>query len=214
MHTALQSTRAGQHAQTASNQESPLDPNGRHDKIDFDFDDSRVPNPDDSEDDMNAGMSNRQAYLGGAVTDEDDELLGHTRARRRSFEVEAEDYEDWEGFVDADEGEYYGGSEDDEGDEEDENVDEENDEEEDEDAKFDSKYGWSQPQSDRIRYAPPPRPSFNMPSQPSFSRLEESTGAHVTESTEADVSEEQINDGLAEELRRTRLDETQPAAQQ
>jgi len=220
MHVALRSIPAGQHAQTTSNQKSPLDPHSRHDKIDSDFDDSRVPNPDDSDDDMHGDMSNRQAYLAGAVADEDDEILGHTRARRRSFDVEAENYDDWEGFVDADESDCYGGSEDD-GDEEDENIDEEDDEdekeeededEEDGDANFDRKYGWSQPQSDRIRYAPPPRPYFDMLSQPSSSHLEEQAGAHVTESIENNVSEEQINESLAEELRRTRLDETQPGA--
>lgn len=147
MYAALQSTPAGQHSHTTSNQESPLDPNSRHDKIDSDFNGFRVPNTDDSNDDMHGDISNWQAYVACAVADEDDRILGHTCARRRSFDVEAEDYDDWGGFVDADEGDYYGGSEDD-GDEEHENIDEEDDEdekeeedEEDEDANFDRKYG-------------------------------------------------------------------------
>ena len=141
--------------------------------------------------------------------------------RRRSFEVEAEDYDDWEGFLDADEGEYYGGHEEVEGDEEDEEADgeeeeyEENEEDaEDKEAKFDNKYGWSQRQSERIRYPPPPQSFFDMPSQSSSSRLEGPAETHATESIETNVSEEQINEGLAEELRRTRLDERQPDAQQ
>ena len=190
MHAALRSTRAGQHAQTASNLEPPRDPNGRHDISNSEFDDLHVSKLDDSDDAMHDDMSNRQHYLASAIANDDGELLGYARPRRRSFEVEAEDYDDWEGYVDADEGEYYGRYEEDEGDEK----------KEDEEAKFDSKYGWSQPQSDRIRYAPPPRPSFDMPFHPTSSHPEESAGSHVTVSTENNASDEKINEGLAEEL--------------
>lgn len=211
----MQSTGGRQLTQTASNQEPPLDPNGRDDTNNSNFDDFHVPKPEDSGNDMHDDTSNQQAYFAGDVAHEYDELLGHSRARRRSFEVEAEDYDDWEGCVDADDGEYYGGYGDYEGNEDGEDADgEEQEDEEDEDARLANKYGWSQPQSDRIRFTPPPRPSFNMPYQPSFSRPDEPAGMHVMESFEADVSEDQIIDGLAEELRRTTLDETQPDAQQ
>ena len=50
--------------------------------------------------------------------------------------------------------------------------------------------------------------------QSSSSHLEEPAGESVTKSVETGVSEEQINKGLAEELRRTKLDETQPDPQQ
>ena len=210
-----QSTGGRQLAQNASNQGPPLDPNGRDDTNNSNFDDSHVSNPDGSDDDTHDDTINHQPYLADALTHENDELLVHARARRRSFEVEAEDYDDWEGSVGSDEGDYYGGYEFDEGDEVDEDVDEEEEEEdeEDEEARLENKYGWSQAQSDRIRFTPPPRPSFNMPSQPSSSRPNGPAGTQVTESIETDVSKEQINDGLAEELRRTTLDETQPEAQ-
>jgi hypothetical protein len=53
-----------------------------------------------------------------------------------------------------------------------------------------------------------------MSSQPSSSSPEEPAGAHVTEGIENDVEEEQINEDLAKELRRIRLNEIQPGAQQ
>ena len=201
------STFDGRQAQTASDEDPSLDPNGRDDTKNSDSDNSPVIKLDDSDDDMH---DNKNI-----------ELLGYARARRQSIEVEAEDYDDWEGFVDGDEGNCYGGYEDDEGDEEEVDADgeeeddqEDEDDEESEEAKLNNKYGWSQPQSDRIRFPPPPQLFFNMPSQPSSLSLEEPAGAHVTEDIENGVSEEQINEGLAEELRRTRLDETLPGAQQ
>lgn len=208
----MRSTSARKLAQTASNQERPLDPNGRDDTDSSNFENSHVSKPDGSDDDMHDDAINHQPYLAGAVAHEDHQLLGHARARRRSFEVEAEDYDDWEGCADADDSRYYGGYDDDEGDEDGESADGE--EEENEDARLENKYGWSQAQSDRIRFTPPPRPSFNMPSQPSSSRPDEPVRMHVMESFEADLSEDQINDSLAEELRRTTLDETQPDTQQ
>jgi hypothetical protein len=231
----LHETGSGQQARTPSNQEPPLDPNGHDDTSDSDFDDSIVPRLDDSHhdsgdemhDEMHDEMPNRQTYLAGAVDDKVHDLSRHARARRRSFEVEAEDYDDCEGFVDADEGEYYGGHEGVEVDEEDEDADgeeeedeedevdaEEDGDEESEEAKHENKYGWSHSQSDRIRFPPPPQPFFNMPPQPSSSRLEEPAETHASENIETKVSEEQIDEGLAGELRRTRLDETRPDAQQ
>ena len=228
-------TSGGQQARNPPNQEPPLDPNGRDDASDSDFDDSNVPNFDDSHDDsgdemhddMHDDMRDRQTYLAGVVGGKANELSGHARARRRSFEVEAEDYDEWEGLVDAHEGGYYGGNEDYEGDEEGEDADgeeeedeeyevdaEEDEDEESEEAKHENKYGWSHSQSDRIRFPPPPQPFFNTPPQPGSSRLEEPARTNATESTETNVSEEQINKCLAEELRRTKLDETQPDAHQ
>jgi hypothetical protein len=193
------STSGGQQAQTASDQDAPLYMNGHDRTNDPDADDSPLVKPDDSDEDMHDNKTI--------------ELLGIARLRRRSFEVEAEDYDDRERFVDADGGEHYGGYEDDEGDEEDGDVDwEEEDDEENEEAKLNNKYGWSQPQSDRIRFPPPPH-QFTT-SQSSSSHLEEPAGESVTKSVETGVSEEQINKGLAEELRRTKLDETQPDPQQ
>jgi hypothetical protein len=202
--SGMRSTGGRQQTQTASDQDPPLDLNGRDDGNDSESDYSPALKLNDSDDET--------------CDNKDNELFGLACARRRSFEVEAEDYDDWEGFVDDDEGNYYGGYEEEEGDEQDGDADGEEEEDEDDDeeseaAKFDNKYGWSQPQSDRIQWTPPPQPFLNMQTQLSFSSLEESAGAQITESIAEDVSEEQINEDLAEELRRTRLGETQPDAQ-
>lgn len=118
-------------------------------------------------------------------------------------EVEAEDYQDWEGSAEeSDEDEYYDGDEmiEDADGEEDEEDEEDEEHEEDEDAKFDIKYGWSQPRSDCIRLTPPPSRSFNLPSQPGSLRLEEPIGESVATSIEDNASGQQIDEGLAEQL--------------
>jgi hypothetical protein len=93
-----------------------------------------------------------------------------------------------------------------------EEVDEED--EEDEETKLDDKYGWSYPQSDSIQCTPPPPRSFDLPSQPGSPRLEGPAGEKIANSIENDASEEQVSEDLADELRKTRLSETQPDAQQ